>query len=68
MASSIVSPANFIRSPAEWIPLPGSIQAIADLTAAGFTVVVATNQSGVGRGLFTAETLSAIHARMTNVD
>jgi D-glycero-D-manno-heptose 1,7-bisphosphate phosphatase len=58
---------HFIRSPAEWLPLPGSIQAIADLTAAGFTVVVATNQSGVGRGLFTAETLAAIHARMTDV-
>jgi D-glycero-D-manno-heptose 1,7-bisphosphate phosphatase len=57
---------SFIRSPAEWLPLPGSIQAIADLTAAGFAVVVATNQSGVGRGLFTAATLSAIHARMTS--
>jgi len=56
---------DFIRSPAEWVPLPGSIQAIADLTAAGFAVVVATNQSGVGRGLFTAEVLAAIHARMT---
>jgi D-glycero-D-manno-heptose 1,7-bisphosphate phosphatase len=56
----------FIRSPAEWLPLPGSIQAIADLTAAGFAVVVATNQSGVGRGLFTATTLAAIHARMTS--
>ena len=58
---------EFIRNPAEWLPLPGSIQAIADLTAAGFTVVVATNQSGVGRGLFTAETLAAIHTRMTDV-
>jgi D-glycero-D-manno-heptose 1,7-bisphosphate phosphatase len=57
---------SFIRSPAEWLPLPGSIQAIADLTAAGFAVVVATNQSGVGRGLFTAATLSAIHARMAS--
>ncbi len=56
----------FIRSPAEWLPLPGSIQAIVALTAAGFSVVVATNQSGVGRGLFTATTLSAIHARMTS--
>lgn len=55
---------EFIRRPAEWLPLPGSIEAIAELTAAGFTVVVATNQSGVGRGLFTAETLTAIHARM----
>lgn len=57
---------SFIRSPAEWIPLPGSLQAIAGLTAAGFAVVVATNQSGVGRGLFTDKTLSDIHARMTS--
>lgn len=57
---------NFIRTPAEWLPLPGSIQAIADLTSDGFAVVVATNQSGVGRGLFNAETLAAIHARMSH--
>lgn len=56
---------NFIRSPAEWVPLPGSLEAIAALTAAGFAVVVASNQSGVGRGLFTAATLAQIHARMT---
>ncbi len=56
---------HFIRRPEEWLPLPGSLEAIADLTQAGFTVVVATNQSGLGRGLFTAETLAAIHARMT---
>ena len=56
---------NFIRSPDEWVPLPGSVRAIADLTRAGFAVVVASNQSGVGRGLFTADTLAAIHARMT---
>ncbi len=56
---------HFIRSPAEWIPLPGSLQAIADLTRAGFAVVVATNQSGVGRGLFSAETLAEIHRHMT---
>lgn len=59
------SPA-FIRRPEEWVPLPGSIAAIAELTRAGFTVVVASNQSGVGRGLFSAETLAAIHARMTH--
>lgn len=57
--------ADFIRSPAEWSPLPGSLQAIADLTRAGFAVVVATNQSGVGRGLFSAETLADIHRKMT---
>lgn len=57
--------ADFIRRPEEWIPLPGSVEAIAGLTRAGFTVVVASNQSGVGRGLFTAATLAAIHDRMT---
>jgi D-glycero-D-manno-heptose 1,7-bisphosphate phosphatase len=56
---------DFIRTVGDWIPLPGSIGAIADLTRAGFTVVVATNQSGVGRGLIRPEDLSAIHARMT---
>lgn len=56
--------AAFIRSPAEWLPLPGALEAIAQLTRAGFTVVVATNQSGVGRGLFSAETLDAIHRKM----
>jgi len=56
---------HFIRSPDEWVPLPGSLRAIADLSRAGFTVVIASNQSGVGRGLFDAATLEAIHARMT---
>ncbi|MEO8223214.1 MAG: D-glycero-beta-D-manno-heptose 1,7-bisphosphate 7-phosphatase [Gammaproteobacteria bacterium] len=55
---------DFIRSPDEWLPLPGSIRAIAELNRAGFTVVVASNQSGVGRGLFSLETLEEIHARM----
>ena len=54
----------FIKSPREWHALPGSLEAIRDLGAAGFDVVVATNQSGVGRGLFDAETLAAIHRRM----
>jgi len=56
---------DFIRRPEDWVPLPGSIAAIADLVSAGFRVVVATNQSGVGRGLFSADTLAAIHDRMT---
>jgi D-glycero-D-manno-heptose 1,7-bisphosphate phosphatase len=55
---------EFIRTPEQWQPLPGALHAIAALTAAGFDVIVATNQSGVGRGLFTAATLDAIHARM----
>jgi D-glycero-D-manno-heptose 1,7-bisphosphate phosphatase len=56
---------DFIRAPGEWLPIPGSIHAISALNRAGFTVVVASNQSGVGRGLFSAETLTTIHARMT---
>lgn len=55
---------DYIKSPGEWRPLPGSLDAIARLRRAGFDIVVATNQSGVGRGLFSAETLDAIHARM----
>ena len=54
----------FIKSPEEWRPLPGSLEAIARLNHAGFQVVLATNQSGVGRGLFEVSTLSAIHDRM----
>lgn len=56
--------ADFIRCPEEWLPLPGSIQAIADLSRSGFDVVVATNQSGIGRGLFSLATLASIHGEM----
>jgi D-glycero-D-manno-heptose 1,7-bisphosphate phosphatase len=58
---------EFIKSPAEWKPLPGSLDGIAQLTRAGFTVVVATNQSGIGRGLLDEETLAAIHSKMDRV-
>ena len=54
----------YIRSPDEWRALPGSLEAIAKLTQAGYHVVVATNQSGIGRGLFEMATLNAIHDRM----
>lgn len=55
---------DFVKSPDEWLPLPGSLDAIARLCAAGFRVAVATNQSGVGRGLLDLHALAAIHARM----
>lgn len=55
---------NFIKSPAEWIPIAGSLEAIALLNQHGFRVVVATNQSGVARGLFDMVTLNAIHDKM----
>ena len=54
----------FIKSPDEWIPIPGSLEAIARLTKAGYSVVVATNQSGLGRKLFDITTLNAIHQKM----
>ena len=54
----------YIKTPEEWIPIPGSLAAIGRLTKAGFTVVVASNQSGLGRGLFDQQALDAIHARM----
>lgn len=56
--------AQFIKSPAEWKPIPGSLEAIAKLNQAGYHVVVATNQSGIGRGLFDMDTLNAIHGKM----
>jgi D-glycero-D-manno-heptose 1,7-bisphosphate phosphatase len=55
---------QFIKSPDEWRPIPGSLEAIARLNHAGYRVVVATNQSGIGRGLFDMGTLNAIHEKM----
>lgn len=54
----------FIKSPDEWIPIPGSVEAIAKLTRAGYTVTVATNQSGLSRGLLDITALNAIHRKM----
>lgn len=55
---------QYIKSVDEWKPIPGSLAAIARLNQAGYRVVVATNQSGVGRGLFETDTLIAIHDKM----
>ncbi len=55
---------QFIKSPEEWKPIPGSLEAIARLSQAGYRVVVANNQSGVGRGLFDMAVLNAIHDKM----
>ena len=56
--------AQYIKSPAEWKPIPGSLEAIARLTQGGWRIVVATNQSGIARGLFDMSTLNAIHTEM----
>ncbi len=55
---------DFIRSPAEWEPIPGSLEAIARLNQAGYRVVVITNQSGIAREFLDAETLALIHNKM----
>ncbi|MBC7436111.1 MAG: D-glycero-beta-D-manno-heptose 1,7-bisphosphate 7-phosphatase [Bdellovibrionales bacterium] len=55
---------EFVKSPEEWTPLPGALDAIARLNHAGWHVVIASNQSGLGRGLFDVASLNAIHAKM----
>jgi len=54
----------FIKGPDEWHPLPGSLEAIALLTQANWRVVIASNQSGLARGLFSADALNSIHNKM----
>ena len=55
---------EFIKSPQEWVPLPGALEAIARLNHAGWHCVIASNQSGLGRGLFDVGSLNAMHAKM----
>ena len=58
---------QYIRGLGDWHPIPGSIEAIARLSRAGYRVSIATNQSGLGRGYFDRATLAAIHRRMTDL-
>ena len=55
---------DYVKSPDEWVPIPGSLEAIARLNHAGWHTVVATNQSGLGRGLFDMAALNAMHLKM----
>ena len=55
---------DFVKSDVEWTPLPGALEAIARLNHAGWHVVIASNQSGLGRGLFDVASLNAMHAKM----
>ena len=55
---------DFIKSPEEWEPIEGSLEAIARLNHAGYSVVVITNQSGIARGLLDVDTLTRIHSKM----
>ena len=59
-----IDSALYIKSPAEWKPIEGSLEAIARLNQAGYRILVATNQSGIGRGLFDMDTLNAMHEKM----
>ena len=58
---------DYVKSPEEWIPIPGALEAIARLNHAGWHTVVATNQSGLGRGLFDMSTLNAMHVMMNQM-
>lgn len=54
----------YIKSPNEWQPIPGSLEAIAALTNAGYKIAIATNQSGIARGLYDATMLQQIHEKL----
>ena len=58
---------DYIKSPEELKPIPGSIEAIAKLKHAGFKVAIATNQSGIGRGYFTTDTLNGMHNKILDL-
>jgi D-glycero-D-manno-heptose 1,7-bisphosphate phosphatase len=58
---------DYVKSPEEWVPIPGALEAIARLNHAGWHTVVATNQSGLGRGLFDMATLNAMHVKMNQL-
>lgn len=58
---------DYVKSAAEWEPLPGSLAAIARLNHAGWRVAVASNQSGIGRGLFDMAALNAMHCKMNKL-
>jgi D-glycero-D-manno-heptose 1,7-bisphosphate phosphatase len=55
---------KYIKSPDEWIPIPGSLEAVAYLNRAGFRVLIATNQSGIARGYYDVDTLDQIHEKL----
>jgi D-glycero-D-manno-heptose 1,7-bisphosphate phosphatase len=58
---------DYIKSPDEWIPIPGSLDAIARLNHAGYIVAIASNQSGIARGYFSLETLVSMHVKMSDM-
>jgi D-glycero-D-manno-heptose 1,7-bisphosphate phosphatase len=55
---------DHVKDPAEWVPIPGALEAVARLNHAGWHAVVATNQSGIGRGMIDMASFNAVHAHM----
>ncbi len=58
---------EYVKTTDEWIPLPGSIEALGKLTKAGYKIAIATNQSGIARGYFSLETLNNMHKKMVDL-
>jgi D-glycero-D-manno-heptose 1,7-bisphosphate phosphatase len=58
---------DHVKAPEEWVPLPGALEAVARLNHAGWHVVVATNQSGIGRGMIDMASVNAVHAHMNRL-
>lgn len=58
---------EYIKTPDEWRPIPGSAEAIARLSKGGYKIGIASNQSGVARGLYSEQTLAAIHQKMLSI-
>ena len=59
-----IESSEFVKTPDEWLPIKGSLEAIGRLSQAGYEIVVITNQSGLGRGYFSADMLAKMHSKM----
>jgi len=55
---------DHVKAPEEWQPLPGALEAVARLNHAGWHTVLATNQSGIGRGMIDMASVNAVHLHM----
>ena len=62
-----VESSEFVKTPEEWIPIKGSLEALGQLSQAGYEIVIITNQSGLGRGHFSADMLAKMHAKMIDL-
>jgi D-glycero-D-manno-heptose 1,7-bisphosphate phosphatase len=58
---------SHVKAPAEWVPVPGALEAVARLNHAGWHAVVATNQAGIGRGMIDMASINAVHAHMNRL-